>query len=186
MYFRMFSDWEKESQRLMKEGLVLAAYECCLKCSHTFNILDARGAISVTERAQIIGRVRGLAVAVAKAYVESRKQQGYPLLRTSPTRRSRMASEFYMEIGCEEIPARTMARSLNDLRDRVEKLLQEEKLSYDRVEAIGSARRFVVRVPSLSERQESRSERIMGTAGNRLRSRMVSPGAAAGRVCEEK
>jgi glycyl-tRNA synthetase alpha chain len=66
----------------MKEGLVLAAYECCLKCSHTFNVLDARGAISVTERAQIIGRVRGLAVAVAKAYVESRKQQGYPLLRS--------------------------------------------------------------------------------------------------------
>jgi glycyl-tRNA synthetase beta chain len=73
-----------------------------------------------------------------------------------------MPSEFYMEIGCEEIPARTMARSLNDLRDRVEKLLQEEKLSYDRVEAIGSARRFVVRVPALAERQESRNERIMG------------------------
>jgi glycyl-tRNA synthetase beta chain len=73
-----------------------------------------------------------------------------------------MPSEFYMEIGCEEIPARTMARSLNDLRDRVEKLLQEEKLTYDRVEAIGSARRFVVRVPALAERQESRSERIMG------------------------
>jgi glycyl-tRNA synthetase beta chain len=73
-----------------------------------------------------------------------------------------MPSEFYMEIGCEEIPARTMARSLNDLRDRVEKLLQEEKLTYDRVEAIGSARRFVVRVPALAERQESRNERIMG------------------------
>jgi len=73
-----------------------------------------------------------------------------------------MPAEFYMEIGCEEIPARTMARSLNDLRDRVEKLLQEEKLAYDRVEAIGSARRFVVRVPTLAERQESRNERIMG------------------------
>jgi len=81
LYFRMFSDWERESQRLFREGLVLAAYECCLKCSHNFNILDARGAISVTERAQIIGRVRALAVAVAKAYVESRKQQGYPLLK---------------------------------------------------------------------------------------------------------
>jgi glycyl-tRNA synthetase alpha chain len=83
MYFRMFADWEKESQRLLREGLVLAAYECCLKCSHNFNILDARGAISVTERAQIIGRVRSLAVAVAKAYVESRKLQGFPLLRNS-------------------------------------------------------------------------------------------------------
>jgi len=73
-----------------------------------------------------------------------------------------MPSEFWMEIGCEEIPARTMARSLNDLRDRVERLLQQEKLTYDRVEAIGSARRFVIRVPSMAERQESRRERIMG------------------------
>src|SRR5437870_1878160 len=73
-----------------------------------------------------------------------------------------MPAEFYMEIGCEEMPARTMARSLNDLRERVEKLLQNEKLPFDRVEAIGSARRFVVRVPSLAERQESRTERIMG------------------------
>src|SRR6185295_9362003 len=81
-----------------------------------------------------------------------------PLRARWPT----MPSEFWMEIGCEEIPARTMARSLNDLRDRVERLLQQEKLTYDRVEAIGSARRFVVRVPSMAERQESRSERIMG------------------------
>lgn len=73
-----------------------------------------------------------------------------------------MPAEFYMEIGCEEIPARTMARSLNDLRERVQKLLEEEKLTFDSVEAIGSARRFVVRVPALAERQESRNERIMG------------------------
>src|SRR5215470_3875786 len=79
-----------------------------------------------------------------------------------PERRRELPAEFWMEIGCEEIPARTMARSLADLRDRVEKLLRDEKLAFDRVEAIGSARRFVVRVPLLAERQESRSERIMG------------------------
>jgi len=70
-YFKMFRDFEAESQRLLQEHLVLPAYEACLKCSHIFNILDARGAISVTERAQIIGRVRALAVGVAKAYVAS-------------------------------------------------------------------------------------------------------------------
>jgi len=80
MYFRMFSDFEKESHRLLKEKLVLAAYECALKCSHIFNVLDARGAISVTERAQIIGRVRTLSVNVARAYVASREEQGFPLL----------------------------------------------------------------------------------------------------------
>lgn len=70
MYFRMFADFEKESQRLLKENLVLPAYECALKCSHIFNILDARGAISVAERAQMIQRVRALAVNVARAYVQ--------------------------------------------------------------------------------------------------------------------
>ena len=91
LYFRMFGDFEKESQRLLKERLVLPAYECCLKCSHIFNILDARGAISVTERPQIIARVRALAVAVAKAYVESRKAQGFPLLASTPQEEARYA-----------------------------------------------------------------------------------------------
>ena len=79
-YFRMFSDFEQESQRLLKSNLVLVAYECALKCSHIFNVLDARGAISVTERTQMIGRVRALAVNVARAYVESRRKLSFPLL----------------------------------------------------------------------------------------------------------
>jgi glycyl-tRNA synthetase alpha chain len=83
LYFRLFDDFEKEAQRLIEQRLVLASYDCCLKCSHIFNILDARGAISVTERAQMIGRVRALAVAVARVYVEVRKEQGYPLLMNS-------------------------------------------------------------------------------------------------------
>ena len=91
LYFRMFGDFEKESQRLLQENLVLPAYECCLKCSHIFNILDARGAISVTERPQIIGRVRAIAVASARAYVESRRAQGFPLLAAKPQEEARYA-----------------------------------------------------------------------------------------------
>jgi len=60
--------------------VVLPAYECALKCSHAFNVLDARGAVSVTERVALIKRVRNLAVACAKAYVESRERMGFPLL----------------------------------------------------------------------------------------------------------
>ena len=73
-----------------------------------------------------------------------------------------MPAEFYLEIGCEEIPAKTIARSLQDLRERVEKMLAEEKLAFDSIEALGSARRFVLHVPSLSERQESRKELTLG------------------------
>ena len=70
MLFRHFSDWEKEAKRLLEVGLVLPAYDAVMKCSHTFNLLDARHAISVTERVGYIARVRNLARAVVKQYVE--------------------------------------------------------------------------------------------------------------------
>jgi glycyl-tRNA synthetase alpha chain len=75
-----FDGWEKEAGRCLEAGLVIPAYECTLKCSHLFNVLDARGAISVTGRVAAIKRVRDLAVAAAKAYVESRERLGWPLL----------------------------------------------------------------------------------------------------------
>ncbi|ARU54138.1 glycyl-tRNA synthetase subunit alpha [Oleiphilus messinensis] len=77
--FNNFDVYERESQRLIEEGLPLPAYEMVLKASHTFNLLDARHAISVTERQRFILRVRGLARAVAQAYYERRKELGFPM-----------------------------------------------------------------------------------------------------------
>jgi glycyl-tRNA synthetase alpha chain len=77
--FHQFDVFETESQRLIEAGLPLPAYEFVLKASHTFNLLDARKAISVTERQRFILRVRGLARAVAQAYFDSRHQQGFPM-----------------------------------------------------------------------------------------------------------
>ncbi len=73
--------WEREAKRCLEQKLVLPAYEGALKCSHSYNVLDARGAVSVTERVGLMKRVRDLAVGCAKAYVESREQQGFPLLQ---------------------------------------------------------------------------------------------------------
>jgi glycyl-tRNA synthetase alpha chain len=81
MLFTLFSMYEKEAQRAMDENLVFAAYDYVLKCSHTFNLLDARGAISVTERTGYIQRVRNLARACAAAYYESREKLGFPMLK---------------------------------------------------------------------------------------------------------
>ncbi|MBU3760126.1 MAG: glycine--tRNA ligase subunit alpha [Candidatus Omnitrophica bacterium] len=81
LYQRHFEDYERQAKRLIEEGLVLPAYDLCLKTSHAFNLLDARGAVSVNERARYIGRVRALARACAKGYLESREKQGYPLLK---------------------------------------------------------------------------------------------------------
>ncbi|GAB4260740.1 MAG: glycine--tRNA ligase subunit alpha [Deferrisomatales bacterium] len=80
MLFTLFDMYEKEGTRLAARGLVLPAYDYTLKCSHTFNLLDARGAISVTERTRFIGRVRDLARQVAQAYVAQREQMGHPLM----------------------------------------------------------------------------------------------------------
>jgi glycyl-tRNA synthetase alpha chain len=80
MLFGHFSDHEAQAKRLMELSLALPAYEQVLKAAHTFNLLDARGAISVTERAAYIGRIRNLARAVAQAYYESRERLGFPML----------------------------------------------------------------------------------------------------------
>ena len=79
MLFRHFGEYESEAKRLIDAQCTLPAYEMVLKSSHTFNLLDARGAISVTERAAYIGRVRNLAKAVAQAYYDSRERLGFPM-----------------------------------------------------------------------------------------------------------
>jgi glycyl-tRNA synthetase alpha chain len=81
VHARLFEIYETEAHRLVKEGLILPAYDYCLKCSHLFNVLDARGAVSVTERASHLGRLRGLARQIAEGYVKQREALGYPLLK---------------------------------------------------------------------------------------------------------
>jgi glycyl-tRNA synthetase alpha chain len=81
MLLKLFNMYEAEAGRLIEKGLVLPTYEYCLKCSHTFNLLDARGAISVTERTGYIARIRNLARACAEGYLSQREAMGYPLLQ---------------------------------------------------------------------------------------------------------
>jgi glycyl-tRNA synthetase alpha chain len=81
MLFDLFERYEKESHRIIGLGLVLPAYDYCLKCSHTFNLLDARGAISVAERSRLIGRVRQMARLCAEGYLKQREAMGFPLLK---------------------------------------------------------------------------------------------------------
>jgi glycyl-tRNA synthetase alpha chain len=80
LLFTLFNSYESEAKRLIGAQCVLPAYEMVIKASHTFNLLDARGAISVTERQAYIGRVRALAREVAQAYYESRERLGFPML----------------------------------------------------------------------------------------------------------
>jgi glycyl-tRNA synthetase alpha chain len=81
LLFDLFEKFEREATRLLKDGLVLPGYDYVVKCSHVFNLLEARGAISVTERVGIIGRVRKMARLAAGAYLRQREELGHPLLR---------------------------------------------------------------------------------------------------------
>ena len=83
MLEKMFNDFEAEANRLIEDGLVHPAYDYILKCSHTFNLLDARGTVSVTERAGFLSRIRNMARKVARAFVEEREKLGFPLLKNN-------------------------------------------------------------------------------------------------------
>lgn len=80
LHWRLLESYESEAKRCLEAELVLPAYEWTLKCSHVFNTLDARGAVSATERVGVIKRIRELAVACAGQYLESRRRRGFPLL----------------------------------------------------------------------------------------------------------
>ncbi len=102
MLFQLFDIYEKECKRLIEKALPLPAYDYALKCSHTFNLLDARGAISVTERAAFIKRVRDNARLCAEGYLKMRERLGYPLLKAQwtvgeqpPLLEGKPASDFW-------------------------------------------------------------------------------------------
>jgi glycyl-tRNA synthetase alpha chain len=97
MLFSLFDLHEAECTRLLDLKLPLPAYDQCLKCSHAFNNLDARGAISVTERAAYIGRVRALAHECARGYLDSREALGFPLLPPAERRRAGEAARAARE-----------------------------------------------------------------------------------------
>lgn len=87
MLFNLFNIFEKEAKKLIEKGLTLPAYDYILKCSHTFNLLDARGAVSVTERTGYISRVRNIARLCAENYVKQREKMGFPLIDKKKNRK---------------------------------------------------------------------------------------------------
>ncbi len=91
MLLKLFEDYESEAKRLLDQNLVHPAYDYILKCSHTFNLLDARGAVSVTERAGYLSRIRNMARIVAREFVEERRKLGFPLIKDEAKRQALLA-----------------------------------------------------------------------------------------------
>ena len=169
LLFDLFEKYEAEAVRVIKLGYVHPAYDYVLKCSHTFNLLDARGAISVSERTAFIGRVRKLARMCAEVYLKQREKLGYPLMRNAQCvmrnenamRNEKTSSQFLvpsscnllLEIGTEEIPAHAMPGILNQLKTLTEKYLAEARIDFGEVKTLGTPRRLSLLVSDVANTQ---------------------------------
>ncbi|MBN1136233.1 MAG: glycine--tRNA ligase subunit beta [Anaerolineae bacterium] len=172
---QMYSLYEAEAKAGMARGLVIPAYDYILRCSHTFDILDARGAIGVTERASYFGRMRDLTRQVARLYVEQRKEMGFPFVKPTDRRGAVSApspapspapssapSTFLLEIGTEELPVTDLNLALEQLQALVPEALAANRLSFESVRAIGTPRRQAVLVYRLAPRQPDRTVEVQG------------------------
>src|SRR5205823_13147558 len=185
-----------EAKRCLEAHLVLPAHDYNLKCSHLFNVLDTRGAIGVTERANYFRRMRNVARDVSALYIAQRQEQDYPLLHRGPgqehttdvraqtgTGESAPASTgphpFVLEIGSEELPAADLTAALAQLRTAVPALLTELRLDYDTVEVHGTPRRLVVFVPQLASRQTDLETVVKGPPASRAFDETGKPTPAA-------
>ncbi len=197
---QMYDLFEAEASACLEQGLVLPAHDYVLKCSHTFNVLDTRGAIGVTERQAFFGRMRDLSRRVAEAYLAQRQAMGFPWLQRNVRLRSAVhsapspisqtspapsapqelhPSPFVLEIGTEELPARDLSDALDQLRSRLPAWLEELRLSYESIRVMGTPRRLVVYISQLAERQRDHESVVKGPPAGRAFSEDGKPTAAA-------
>ncbi len=168
MWLRHFEDYEREAQQLIANNYPLPAYDFVMKASHAFNLLDARGVISVTERTGYITRLRDLACAIAACYLASRQEQGYPLLKTTltPLLPMKEASsnfteatlaantltheDFLLEIGSEELPASFVPLGCRLLEKSLRHLLEKEGIAFHSLKVVGTPRRLVAFITQMA------------------------------------
>lgn len=173
MWHKHFDDYEKEAKRLIDNNLPLPAYDFVMKTSHAFNMLDARGAISVTERTGYIARVRELASLIAASYVKSREEQNFPLLKRFGSKseskeeaqlnlpdalinvQDQSKGTFLIEVGTEELPATFVPIGLNGLEKGLKNLFDEEGLTYQSLKTYGTPRRLAAVVAGLDLKKKA-------------------------------
>ena len=187
---QMYNIYEAEASACLDKGLVIPAHDYVLRCSHTFNLLDVRGAIGVTERAHYFARMRNLSRRVATAYLDQRKELGYPMLRKEPETETAPLSldtaglssddeTFLLEIGTEELPTGDLTDALQQLRAKVPDLLAQLRLSHGEVHVEGTPRRLAVVVQAVAARQPDRELVIKGPPANRAYDADGAPTRAA-------
>ncbi len=166
---QLYAIYQAEADACIKRGLVIPAHDYVLRQSQTFNLLDARGAIGVTERAKFFAGMRAQARAVSELYVKQRERAEFPWLPdngtletgngkqdirpTTPTPYSLLPTSFLLEIGSEELPSADVVSGIEQVQTTVTKLLAEQRLTYGSLRVTGTPRRLVVYVTELAPRQ---------------------------------
>ncbi len=173
MYQQIYDLSEKECARLVKRELVIPAYDHLLKAAHAFNALDARGAISQTERQGYILRIRDLAKLCAEAYLVLRSSLNFPLMAGGGTedlsstkdvepleeapRGKPHTGELFLEVGSEELPAAEVMNAAGWVKDKLVAALKERGLSHGEPQIFATPRRIAVAIPGIPDRQEDRT-----------------------------
>lgn len=169
---RQLAELEAEAQRLIELRLPIPAYSQILKCSHTFNVLDARGAMGTTERATAFASMRRLAHDVAELWRDRRDELGFPLghadvadevppMAPEPAPPT-AAQTFFLELGVEELPAADVAQALATLEREVPARLAAARLDHGAVRVLGTPRRLVVEVAEVAPAQPDREVTVRG------------------------
>ena len=189
----VYDIYEEEAKRSLEAGLVAPAHDFNLKCSFLFNVMDTRGAIGVTERASYFRRMRSVARQIAEGYLEQRQQLEYPFMDNElwqvaagepvgQLRASSVSDEpqtFVLEIGGEELPAGDLSSAIRQLKVLAPKMLDELRLSFERLEVRGTPRRLAVIVHKLAGRQTDIETEVQGPPADRAFDPAGEPTSAA-------
>ena len=176
---QVFDTYEREAHRCVEAGLVIPAHDYNLKCSQLFNILDTRGAIGVTERADYFRRMRNMARDISQLYVTQREEMGHPFLQIWPVAEPAGAPEpedrshptdartFVLEIGVEELPVTDLGDALGQLEKSIPAMLDDARLTYGAVDIQGTPRRLTATVTGLAHRQPDLESVVKGPPAER-------------------
>jgi glycyl-tRNA synthetase len=187
---QMYDLYEAEARACLEKGLIIPAHDYVLRCSHTFNLLDTRGAVGVTERAQYFARMRDISREVAQGYVNLREKLEYPLLKeqeAEPIPQAMLSvvdlsaepETFVLEIGTEELPAGDLTDAIDQLGAAVPELLDRLRLAHGAIRVEGTPRRQAVVVESVAPRQPDRELVVRGPPANRAYDAQGAPTRAA-------
>jgi glycyl-tRNA synthetase len=168
---RLFEDFAAEARRCLDAGLPVPAHTFVLKCSHTFNVLDSRGAVSTTQRANAFARMRGLIREVSALWVARREELGHPLGLSAPPPAAPAPTAFpavtepatlLFEIGVEELPAAQVTRTAETVRSALTAGLATTRLTHGEISVVATPRRVVATVDAVAPVEPDSARTVRG------------------------